>query len=117
MEQGLDSLGAVELRGAIAAAFSISVPATITFDHPTVRLLAQHLSTLLPAESSSSSSSLAVRQASVPSAGVAADRAAVLTCIMEVAADLLQCPITPAQPFMEVWMFCRKRYCSWRRWH
>lgn len=38
MSAGLDSLGAVELRNAISARLSISLPATFTFDHPTLQV-------------------------------------------------------------------------------
>ena len=40
MEAGLDSLGAVEVRNAVASKFGVEVPATITFDYPSVRALA-----------------------------------------------------------------------------
>ena len=43
MEAGLDSLGAVELRSALAAAFTIELPATLIFDYPTVAALARWL--------------------------------------------------------------------------
>ena len=40
MESGIDSLGSVELRNQLQQLSELSMPATITFDHPTVRQLA-----------------------------------------------------------------------------
>jgi len=42
---GLDSLMAVELRGALARRFAADLPATLAFDHPTIAALAQWLLT------------------------------------------------------------------------
>ena len=47
MEAGLDSLGAVDLRNAMAAQFSVELPASVTFDYPTVPGLARFISSLL----------------------------------------------------------------------
>lgn len=51
MEAGVDSLGAAELRNAVAARFGIAdLAATVVYDYPTVTALAQHLAaTLAPA--------------------------------------------------------------------
>ena len=43
MEAGLDSIGAVELRNAIASKFGVDLPATVTFDHPTASSLAAYI--------------------------------------------------------------------------
>lgn len=40
-QAGLDSLGAVELRSAIASRFSVTLPATAVFDHPSPAALAE----------------------------------------------------------------------------
>ena len=43
MEAGLDSLAAVELRNGVSSAFSITLPATLAFDFPTMAAIAQHI--------------------------------------------------------------------------
>ena len=43
MEAGLDSLGALELHGALSAKFGVELPATLTFDYSTVAALAAYL--------------------------------------------------------------------------
>ena len=44
MECGLDSLGAVELRNSLATRFSLTdLPATMTFDHPSVNAIASFI--------------------------------------------------------------------------
>ena len=43
LQAGLDSLGAVDLRNALAARFDVRVPATIIFDYPTIAALTEFL--------------------------------------------------------------------------
>ncbi len=43
VDQGFDSLMAVELRGRLEREFGLSLPATLTFDHPTVRATSKWL--------------------------------------------------------------------------
>ena len=47
MEAGLDSLGAVDLRNALAAQFSVDLPTTVTFDYATVPALARFITSLI----------------------------------------------------------------------
>lgn len=47
MQAGLDSLGAAELRTALSSRFSIRLPATAAFDHPTAAALAACIAPLL----------------------------------------------------------------------
>lgn len=51
LQAGLDSLGAVELRNAVALEFDVDIPATAALDYPTIMSLAAFISSqLAPAE-------------------------------------------------------------------
>lgn len=47
MAVGLDSIGAVQLRNALIQKFNIDLPATVTFDYPTVSKLAEFISSIV----------------------------------------------------------------------
>lgn len=56
-EAGLDSLGAVELRSNLAAAFGLELPATLAYDYPTPAALADFISSQLQPSSGTLSAS------------------------------------------------------------
>lgn len=48
MEAGLDSIGAVELRNLISEGFGLSLPATVVFEHPTIKALSEFIMSSQP---------------------------------------------------------------------
>ncbi|MEU5090917.1 SDR family NAD(P)-dependent oxidoreductase [Streptomyces sp. NPDC021356] len=65
-EMGFDSLAAVELRNALRTLVGQSLPATLVFDHPSARAVAEYLGTLLSGTEDQAA-------ATAPAAGAAAD--------------------------------------------
>jgi len=58
MEAGLDSLGAVDLRNAFSAQFSLELPATFTFDQPSVAAMAAYIAAAVAPEEEVSESAI-----------------------------------------------------------
>lgn len=75
MEAGLDSLASVELRNELGSLFGVSMPATVTFDYPTVSALAGFVASktrpvALPAANAAALSVLSQEQAVREAVGV-----------------------------------------------
>jgi 3-oxoacyl-(acyl-carrier-protein) synthase/acyl carrier protein len=90
MEAGLDSIGAVELKNAVTDAFGVELPATVTFDYPSVQALAGFIS-----------QTAARGTPGAPSGGGAAAREAVRRELLQVAASMVGAEVAPDQPLME----------------
>lgn len=122
----MDSLGAIELRNAVAATFAVTLPVTAAFDFPTITALAQHISTLLSVPTSApqplTSTSRVTTRAAAPSRRAARqsqapaaqpehpeaaetarlDAVALQAMIADLVRDILGVSVELDQPLMEV---------------
>ena len=116
MAAGLKSLGAVELRNAITAAYNIQLAATAALDFPTLDSLAAHLvtrlDTIAPADkyiSEGHRNRSATNRCSSRTLAVgivAVDLSEVTSQLLKVVENVLGTAVSPQQPFMEVSMCC-----------
>ena len=114
-QAGLDSLGAVDLRNAVAAEFGVDLPATAAFDYPTVAALAAFVAQqAAPAEEADTTAASAhsKRQhlqgsGSSPKeaaggSGSGMSREQVLASVRAAVADAIGASIGDDEPLMEV---------------
>ena len=96
MTAGLDSLAAVELRNSLQAGFSIDLPATVTFDYPTVEALSMFIAKQLADVAHQRSVGIAQAKGaqSVPLGEIAAQ-------LQGLATEILGSGVAPDQPLME----------------
>ena len=118
MEAGLDSLGAVELRNQLAAAFPASeLPATLTFDYPSIIALASFIAS----QQRHASSPELVKDSPAPRPAL--DSADVLTQVLQIIEGMLGKAVEPAQvgpPFNlasthnceEAYFVCPPSFCQ-----
>ncbi len=124
MDVGLDSLGAVELRDAAAAAFDIQLPATAALDHPTLESLAALVAARLAAAAAAAENAVpggsaagasdeeyegswrgsehGSDKASAASGDAGVDVTDIVAAVAAAAAEVVGAPVTLEQPFMEV---------------
>lgn len=91
MEAGLDSLGAVELRNALGAKFGTELPATVTFDYPSVSALARFLGDQAPDQTPDAG------EAAAGVAGLPRSLADVKEEVQHIVATMLGTDVTPDQ--------------------
>ena len=101
MEAGLDSLAAVELRNSLMSAFGLELPATVTFDHPSIEALAAFVRQQLAAQHQQQQATGFDGSMGSLNAPPALDTAAVQSEVATIVAGLLGAKVEPDQPLME----------------
>lgn len=92
MEAGLDSLGAVELRNQLQIKLGVDLPATVTFDHPSVASLGTFLA--------ASAGQVIPPQSSSETHGIALPLEEVRRRVDQIVHEVLGATVLPDQPLM-----------------
>jgi acyl carrier protein len=100
MSAGLDSLAAVELRNSLQATFGLELPATVTFDHPSIEALAQHIAASL-AQQAPSAFEQAPAASNQASASSGVSHESILAELQGIVAGMLGAEVAPDTPLME----------------
>ena len=88
--------GSVELKNAVSARFGIELPATVSFDYPTIQAMAGYI-----AQQQQGASGAGAAGMQPAGQDLEAVRQAVLATLLETAASLIGAEVAPDQPLME----------------
>ena len=104
MEAGLDSIGAVELRNSVSASFGVDLPATVTFDYPTIAALAQFVGQRTGAQHSAGGAQAgavaAMQSSQQQQQGMQPDQTAIAAQVIAILSELLGFAV----PGVQVWI-------------
>ena len=102
MQAGLDSLGAVELRNAVASKYHITtVPATLAFDYPTASALCEFVMAHMPQPGGQSSAAVAESGGEELADRSAVSLAELLAKIATIVRNVMGAEVPALQPLME----------------